>query len=161
MSVFARVAQAIATGIYSGYAPRAPGTVGSLLAFVLWYGLAALGYLDSYGAQLLLIVVVTLAGCLSTHMLLQRLKQAANTEVHDPGFIVIDEWAGLAVSLFGVSYLAWAQAITAFVLFRLFDIIKPGPVGWAERVPGVWGIMLDDLVAGLFALGLVHLIWQL
>jgi len=66
----------------------------------------------------------------------------------DPQWIVIDEWAGLYLALFGIAPLEWRWVFFAFVLFRIFDAVKIGPVGWAESLPGAWGIMADDLVAG-------------
>jgi phosphatidylglycerophosphatase A len=66
---------------------------------------------------------------------------------------VIDEWAGLFVALCGVDLFSFGQVVIALVGFRLFDIVKPGPVAWAERLPGAIGVMADDIVAG----GLVFL----
>jgi phosphatidylglycerophosphatase A len=69
----------------------------------------------------------------------------------DPGWIVIDEVAGQMLSLVTLSRLDWRLVALAFALFRVFDITKPGPVGWADRRGGAFGIMLDDLIAGLCA----------
>jgi phosphatidylglycerophosphatase A len=81
----------------------------------------------------------------------------------DPSSVVIDEWAGmfLIFALFPVT--APASAALLFVFFRLFDIVKPGPVRWAERLPGAYGVMADDLVAGLMAALLFFALqyWQL
>ncbi|MCX7930928.1 MAG: phosphatidylglycerophosphatase A [Rhodovarius sp.] len=69
----------------------------------------------------------------------------------DPPWVVIDEGAGMALALAGLSAASPEGLAAAFLLFRFFDIAKPGPVGWAERLPGPAGIMADDLMAGLFA----------
>lgn len=83
--------------------------------------------------------------------------QEPNAKI-DPQFIVIDEWAGMSISLLYISPSNYLAVISAFLLFRFFDITKLGPVGWAENLPGAWGIMLDDVVAGIFATLLLHLI---
>jgi phosphatidylglycerophosphatase A len=80
---------------------------------------------------------------------------------HDPKKVVIDEWAGMAISLIGVPAL-FSSYLWAFLLFRFFDVIKPVPAHQLERLPGGYGIVLDDVVAGLYALvsyHLLHSIW--
>lgn len=67
----------------------------------------------------------------------------------DPQWIVIDEWAGVFVALLAVDSTSLSHVFLAFVGFRLFDIVKPGPVRWAEDLPGAFGIMADDIVAGM------------
>jgi phosphatidylglycerophosphatase A len=69
---------------------------------------------------------------------------------HDPGFVVIDEAAGLYVTMIAMPITPWTIA-GAFFLFRLFDILKPPPAARAERLPGGLGIVLDDLIAGIYA----------
>ncbi len=76
---------------------------------------------------------------------------------HDPGFVVIDEVAGQWVALL-FSPVDWRHGLIALVLFRLFDIVKPFPVRRFERLPGGWGIVFDDVAAGLYALGIASLI---
>jgi phosphatidylglycerophosphatase A len=83
------------------------------------------------------------------------------SEDHDPSEIVVDELVGQWIALLPLSYAAWSMSINvlvmwpgwiaAFVLFRLFDILKPGPVGWADRRGDALGVMLDDVIAGVFA----------
>jgi len=70
---------------------------------------------------------------------------------HDPKQIVIDEWAGMAVSLIGVPP-RLSSYIVAFILFRIFDVIKPPPARQMEKIPGGYGIVLDDVFAGLYSL---------
>ncbi len=69
----------------------------------------------------------------------------------DPGWIVIDEFAGQWIAMLGLGHVSLYGSLAAFVLFRFFDITKPGPVGWADRTHGAIGIMADDVAAGLIA----------
>jgi phosphatidylglycerophosphatase A len=66
----------------------------------------------------------------------------------DPGWVVIDEFAGQFLALLALARPSLAGVLAAFLLFRLLDVIKPGPIGWADRQGGAWGIMGDDLIAG-------------
>jgi phosphatidylglycerophosphatase A len=114
----------------------APGTWGSALVLPC----VLLGPWWCLGLALLL----TLAGLWA----LSRLADAA----HDPGWVVVDEGAGQLLALAALPFGAgWLGMLLAFALFRLFDILKPGPVGWADRQPGPLGVMLDDLLAGALA----------
>lgn len=142
----------IATWFYSGYIRPAPGTWGSLAALPFAWGLHVLG-----GPWLLAIaaVVVFVAGYWATA------QETAGKVDHDPSEIVVDEVVGQWIALLPVSYGAafadadilrlWPGILAGFVLFRLFDIWKPGPVGWADRMGGPLGVMLDDVIAGVFA----------
>ncbi len=140
-------ARLIALGFGAGLSPRAPGTAGSLVGLAL--GLALL-------AQSRLLLGV---GCLTATALgLWAIRAAtgqpwrATKGVHDdPGWIVIDEVAGQMLALLALPRPGWAGASAAFALFRLFDIAKPGPIGWADRQGGSAGIMADDILAGFAA----------
>jgi len=116
-----------------GFLKPAPGTWGSAVVLPL-------GFLDAW-AGLLACAVFTLAGLWA----LTRLPEAAE----DPGWVVVDEAAGMALALAFADGLL--GVILAFALFRAFDIGKPGPVGWADRQPGAFGVMADDLIAGAMA----------
>lgn len=134
--------QLIATGFGTGMLPRMPGTFGSLAALPFC---CAFVYLNLW-AQLLIIAAVTVIGTIA----------ASKTEkvlgMHDNSAIVIDEVAGMLVSCL-LYPAAWYLPFIAFVLFRFFDILKPWPVGLADRkVSGGFGVMLDDLMAGGWAL---------
>jgi phosphatidylglycerophosphatase A len=83
-------------------------------------------------------------------------RVARTSGVKDPQFVVIDEVAGQLVALIAVP-LAWKSFLAGFILFRAFDILKPPPVRQLEALPEGTGIMLDDVAAGLYALGVVHL----
>lgn len=137
-----------AFGLGSGYSPKAPGTMGSLVAVLLFAGLAAL----PLSLYVIVIVVSALAGIGICHAAAERMG------VHDHGGIVWDEFVGQWIALLPlVPVAAWdAHTLLAvalgFGLFRLFDIWKPWPVRVADsRVEGGLGIMLDDLIAGAMA----------
>lgn len=149
----------IATFFWVGYLRPAPGTWGSLAAIPVAWGLHILG------GPILLGLGVILSFALGWWA--TALETKGKTD-QDPSEIVIDEVAGqwlafLPVSIgaahVGASLTAlWPGWIAAFILFRLFDIWKPGPVGWADRRGDALGVMLDDIIAGIFAgLGVVLL----
>jgi len=138
----------IATGAYSGYLPKAPGTWGSLVGVALWFALRFLS-LPIYFALLggLFFLGVIAAG--AAEKIVDR---------PDPGLVVIDEIVGQLIALAAVP-LSLPWVICAFVFFRFFDILKPFPVGWLdEHIHGGLGIMLDDVLAGCYALLLLQLI---
>lgn len=125
----------IASGFGSGFAPVAPGTAGSAVALGLG------GLMISAPAWVLpaAIVLATLAG-------IWAINRAGGTD--DPGWVTIDEFAGQWVALLPLSIASPLGLGLAFALFRVFDITKPGPIGWADRQPGAAGVMGDDLLAG-------------
>lgn len=132
----------LCSGCGSGYALKAPGTCGSIAALVFWWLLSDLEMLQGILPQLTLVLVVTAVGTIAVGVALREERE------DDPQWIVIDEWAGLFVALLGVAPTQVGLALTAFMLFRVFDASKIGPVGWAEKLPRQYGIMADDLVAG-------------
>lgn len=142
----------IATVCYTGYLRPAPGTWGSLAALPLAWLIYEAG---GYWLLIVLGVVVFFAGVKATeHM-------AAETGDHDPSCVVVDEvvgqWVALLPVVIGASNAQveitalWPGWVAAFILFRLFDIWKPGPIGWADRKETAVGVMLDDVFAGIFA----------
>ncbi|MDA0962690.1 MAG: phosphatidylglycerophosphatase A [Proteobacteria bacterium] len=145
-------ARVIATFFGAGLLRPAPGTWGSLAALPVALGLHLAG-----GFPLLAVATVIAFG-LGWWATAQVTVGAGD---HDPSWIVIDEVAGMWIALWAVSWPAWAHGlavtalwpgwVAAFLLFRLFDIWKPGPVGWADRKGGPLGVMLDDVIAGVFA----------
>ncbi len=140
----------LAFGFGSGLSPKAPGTMGTLAALPVWYLLAQLP-LAGYLAGLLLVIAVGPYLCGKT---------ARDLGVHDHGGIVWDEIAGFLLTMLLVPVSVWT-ALIGFALFRLFDIVKPWPIGWLDKhVHGGTGIMLDDLVAALYAGGCIQgLLW--
>ncbi len=133
-------ARAIASGFGAGYAPRAPGTFGSLLGL----GLGAILLAAAGHAPLLAgILLASAAGLWAV--------TATGSAATDPGWIVIDEIAGQMLALVTLTRVTWLGLALAFALFRLLDIAKPGPIGWADARPDAWGLMGDDWLAGAAA----------
>ncbi len=124
-----------------GFVPVAPGTVGSFAGLALVWLLRANGW--GWLEPALLAVV------LSVGVLASRVTETAYQR-RDPGVIVIDEVAGMLVTLMAVP-VGVGGAVLAFALFRVFDILKPFPARHAERLPGGWGVMADDVIAGIYA----------
>ncbi|MGF1447477.1 MAG: phosphatidylglycerophosphatase A [Pikeienuella sp.] len=142
------IAYQIVIGFGLGKLPEMPGTWASLAAIPLAWGLHALG-----GFALVAAATVALVGL--GIWALAQVPGAAD----DPGEIVIDELAGMMLAIWPLSLgltlagtgpwvFPWPGWVLAFVVFRALDIFKPWPVSRAERVGGIWGVMLDDLVAG-------------
>jgi phosphatidylglycerophosphatase A len=130
----------LASGFGIGYAPVAPGTFGSLAGLVLGVLiLLAAGHL----ALLITILILIAAGVYA----ISTVPAAGD----DPGWIVIDEIAGQMIPLLVLAGIGWFNLLAAFVLFRLFDIFKPGPIAWADARHDAYGVMGDDIIAGLFA----------
>jgi phosphatidylglycerophosphatase A len=131
----------LAFGFGSGLAKKAPGTCGTLAAVPL-YLLAVQGGNLVYG---LITLIATLAGVWICGMAADKLGE------HDFNGIVWDEVAGYLITLWFVP-VSWKAVIAGFVLFRIFDIVKPWPIKWADRkVQGGFGIMLDDVLAGILS----------
>ena len=131
----------VSTGFYSGYVPFAPGTFGTLTALPFCY---LLSICARGGGAVIIIAVILLAIWLadSSEKLINK---------KDPGCIVIDEIAGMLVTLAGLPF-NFFTVVMGFVLFRLLDIFKPFPIRYLERkIPGGAGIVVDDLVAGIIA----------
>lgn len=132
----------LAFGLGSGAAPWAPGTVGTVAAvipYLLWFQYWSIGWF------LLLIVVTFVVGVWLCE------KTSEDLGVHDHSGIVWDEFVGYWLTMF-LAPQGWEWALVGFVLFRFFDVLKPWPVKWADRrVAGGFGIMVDDLLAGVYA----------
>jgi phosphatidylglycerophosphatase A len=141
----------VAAGFGSGLAPRAPGTFGSLAALLPWWPLHFLPPLQ-YWLAIALGAALGIAVCGRT---------ARDLRTHDHGAIVWDEFIGLWIALAAIptaaaDALALGAAAAGFALFRLFDIWKPWPISWCDRrIRGGFGIMLDDVLAGLLALAVL------
>ena len=138
----------IAVGFGSGLVKHAPGSCGTMAAFALWALLSYAGLIDTLVKQVLLTGICFFLGLISTRIYLAHCAKAENYDP-DPKIVVIDEWAGTFISLTGLSLREWPFCLAAILLFRFFDISKPGPIKWAERLPQAWGVMLDDIVAGI------------
>ncbi|MDW3094745.1 MAG: phosphatidylglycerophosphatase A [Gammaproteobacteria bacterium] len=138
----------IAFGFGSGLAPKAPGTFGTLIAIPIYFLLQPL----SIANYVIVLVILTL---LSIYI---AGKSAQLLGIHDHGGIVIDEICGFLVTMI-LAPEGWEWVAAGFVLFRLFDIVKPWPINYLDkRVTGGIGIVLDDLMAGIYALLSLELI---
>jgi len=136
-----------ATGLGSGLLPKAPGTWGSVLGVVLWVLLV--GRLD--------VLTIAITTCVAFVLGLVAIRAMQRRfGVMDAPEIVIDEILGVWIALL-FAPLLWWTVLLGFVAFRLFDIWKPWPVSWADRMHTPLGVMLDDVIAGVMALVVVQL----
>jgi phosphatidylglycerophosphatase A len=137
----ARLLAKVAGSVFGiGFIPFAPGTFGSLAAAMLYLYVPVLGRVEFLAP---LVAAVTMAGVWAG-------REMEREYGKDPSAVVIDELAGQWVALAALPSGPLA-VLLAFVFFRVFDIAKPGPVDRAQELPHGWGIMADDLLAGLFA----------
>ena len=138
----------LALGFGSGLVPRAPGTAGTLVAIPLYLLMQMLS-LNLYLPLVIALFLLGIPVCAHT---------ARRLGVHDHPAIVWDEIVGYLVTM-TLAPPGWVWVAAGFVLFRLFDIIKPWPIGWSDRrVHGGLGIMLDDLLAGVMAAAVLQLL---
>jgi phosphatidylglycerophosphatase A len=149
-------AHAIALGFGSGLSPKAPGTVGSLWGWASWLLIQNNLSLTMQAVLILFSLGIGWWACTLT---------ARNMGVSDPGAIVWDEIVAMWLILFFIMPAGFMAQLSAFLLFRFFDVVKPGPVGWADRLfkgfgwRGGWGILFDDLMAALCTLFVLAL-WR-
>ncbi|MBO6224229.1 MAG: phosphatidylglycerophosphatase A [Psychrobacter sp.] len=157
-SMLDRMVYWLGLGLGSGLPRRAPGTWGTIGGLIVAIPLLSLGFLP--------FLLITILSCFIGIWICGRTSELMKG--HDDPHIVWDEWAGMWLTLLPFSYMSvtadnfWqyisqpsslAALLLAFVLFRFFDIIKPPPIGWADRkVAGGLGVMLDDIIAGVMAL---------
>lgn len=144
---FKSPAQFLAFGFGSGLAPKAPGTFGTLAAVPIYLLLSHL----NLGLYTLAILVATALGIWVCDLASRELG------VHDHGGIVWDEFVGYWITLWALPA-EWVWIIAGFIVFRIFDIAKPWPVGYLDKkVDGGLGIMVDDIVAGIMACATLHI----
>ncbi|MEP1612557.1 MAG: phosphatidylglycerophosphatase A [Roseobacter sp.] len=147
-----KLATLIGTLLGVGFMRPAPGTWGSFVALPLGWLVYVVG---GFPLLCLGVVVAFLKGWWATSVMTK------DGDDHDPSEIVVDELVGQWIALMPLSYAAWSMELNilimwpgwlaAFGLFRLFDIWKPGPIGWADQRGDALGVMLDDVIAGIFA----------
>ena len=142
------VARVLSTMFGIGYLPFAPGTWGSIAAFLLWYSLPLP---ENPLVFLGLTILVSIVGIWAS----QEFEK--NSGEKDPSVVIIDEWAGQWIALLFIERSLLYGGI-ALILFRIFDIIKPGPVKWADNKGGGIGIMGDDIIAGLISLVILQMV---
>jgi phosphatidylglycerophosphatase A len=149
----------LATGLGSGLSPVAPGTAGSLVGLALAWGLAR-AFASAHGT-----IIGPSVGLLMSGLLVGLIGVAVSgpvcraLESEDPGCVVIDEIAGQLIASAAVPLLALSRSPlfaaaawgASFVLFRFFDVVKPGPIRGVQRLPGGWGVVVDDVLGGLAA----------
>lgn len=137
-----KLANYFSTVVKTGYLPLAPGTWGSLAALAVWYLILPFISSITFIASIIIIFAIGIYTSSITESAL---------EVKDPSVIVIDEWVGQWIALmFLPKSIVWG--VVAFALFRLFDIWKPYPISKLDSIKGGIGIMLDDVLAGIYAL---------
>jgi phosphatidylglycerophosphatase A len=146
---------AIATFFGAGYMKPGPGTWGSIAAVLLWAAAAWGLPLSALGLNLLLACGILLSIVIGVPAATIAARESGRK---DPGFVVIDEVAGQWIALLGCPPRDWPHALIALILFRLLDITKPFPARQLERLPEGWGIVFDDVAAGLYALGIGALV---
>ena len=134
----------VATFFYLGKLPVAPGSWGSLGALLLWLLLPV-----TFSVHLSVIIILFVLGVYSSS------RMAKYLDDHDPSEVVIDEVVGMGISLFMLPH-SPGLYLLAFILFRGFDILKPSLIYRIQNLPGGWGIMLDDVLAGLITFVLVN-----
>jgi phosphatidylglycerophosphatase A len=141
----------IATAAGAGYFPIAPGTAGSAVGVVVVVALAKLRLQGAWPSVVL--------GAVSLVFFAVGVWAAGEAEKFfgrvDPGQVVIDEVVGQMLTFLLIPHAAWKWLLGGFLLFRAFDIVKPFPARQAERIPRGWGIMIDDVVAGLYGLAVL------
>ncbi len=125
-----------------GLLPGAPGTAGSLVGVALWWVTTLLPAPVTVWVQAGLLAVILAVGVWSS----ARVEKASGK--CDPPQIVIDEVAGMLITFLAAPF-SWPVAVAGFVLFRFFDIVKPFPINRLQRLKGGWGVMADDVAAGV------------
>ena len=141
----------VATFLGIGRFRPGPGTWASAVTMLLWAAAASV-----FTSSLRTPVAIALAVVVTLFGIPAATRVARGFRIKDPQFVVIDEVAGQLVALIAVP-LAWKSFLAGFILFRVFDILKPPPVRQLESLPEGAGIVLDDIAAGLYALIVVHL----
>lgn len=142
-----KVAFVIATWFGVGFSPIAPGTAGTFAALPLYFALRGFGATAIlFAAFVLSVAGIWAAGVVAEH-----------SAEEDPQFVVVDEVAGVLLTLAFAPH-SWAGVALAVLLFRVFDMTKPFPARAAEDLPGGWGIVVDDLVAGAWAAVLTNVL---
>jgi phosphatidylglycerophosphatase A len=144
----------VATFFGAGFGRPGPGTWGSVAAVLLWAAYA--WSISSAPGALLVALLAVIALALVLGIPAATIVERESGR-HDPSFVVVDEAVGQWIALIG-SQANWRHALIALILFRLFDITKPFPLRRLEKLPAGWGIVLDDVGAGLYALGVASLL---
>ncbi len=137
------IAEALSTSLYAGYAPKAPGTAGAAVGVLLVWAIHHFFTLSD-GMLLAIVLLLLWPSVWATDVLI------AARGVKDPQCVVIDEVLGQMLVFYNANLANPWVYLLAFGLFRAFDIFKPWPVNAFEKLPGGWGVMMDDLMAGVY-----------
>jgi phosphatidylglycerophosphatase A len=146
----------------AGYSPLIPGTCGSAVVSVALLLMAAAG---APGWVVGVVMLILAAG--GAYVTVRYGDRAIAEYGEDPSMIVSDEQCGQAITYLGFMFFTGGRTeqiayITAgFILFRVFDILKPCPARRLEKIPGAWGVLLDDVMAGIYALIVLNAVWLL
>lgn len=143
----------ISSGFYFGYIKYASGTWGTLVGVLLYWPCASLNRMPSAGGMPWLYVLIVLALCAVGTWTAHEAEKLYG--VKDPGKIVIDEIAGFFVTMFLVPW-TWYWVLSAFIVFRVFDVVKPGIIRKLQYLKGGVGIMIDDILAGALGCFVLH-----
>jgi phosphatidylglycerophosphatase A len=147
-----QLAKTIATGFGLGLSPVMPGTVGTLWGIPLAWAVVQLPSIWMQSAVCLLLTVLAIPVCAAAEKQLGKGK--------DPGCIVADEYLTLPIVYLGLPFTPWV-ILSGFVLHRVFDITKPPPIRQLQSIKGGTGIVIDDFLAALIALGCNHLLFYI
>ncbi len=137
-----KIAIFLATGFYAGYIPFIPGTIGSLVGLIIYILFSR--FLGTY-SYLIIVTSVLILGLLS----IQECKTSFSHD-DDPPQIVIDEIGGFWITMFLIP-INYKNVVMGFILFRILDIFKPFPINKLEKIRSPFGIMLDDIMAGILS----------
>jgi len=136
----------LGSGFFSGYIPIAPGTFGSLIALAIYL-------IPGFENPTILLTLISLFSIIGIY----TGNKFEKIYGKDPAQCTIDEMVGMWITLLFIPKYIW-YILIAFIIWRILDIIKPFPANIVEKIKGGWGIMLDDIVAGIYSLILVHII---
>jgi phosphatidylglycerophosphatase A len=143
-----------ATFFGAGFGKPGPGTWGSVAAVLLWAAESMGGHLSAHTTLIGLLIWIAVAIGLGVPAATIVARESGRK---DPQFVVIDEVAGQWIALL-FSPADWRHGLVALILFRIFDITKPFPIRQLENLPEGWGIVFDDVAAGLYALGVASIL---
>ena len=148
-----RLAMALATVLGAGFAPVAPGTAGALVSVGVWLILQRWFPMAlHWPTHAVWLVIVTAVGIWAST------RAEMSLGATDPKQVVIDEFIGQQIAYFGLAPLGWKSLLLGFLLFRLFDVWKPFPIRQSQELKGGWGIVVDDVLAGVYAVIVLALV---
>jgi len=152
-----KVHKIIASGLGTGYSPFAPGTAGSVLGIAMFYLFNL--YTNSLNINNNFILIINLIAIIFALLLgVFSIKKVHTIWEHDAPKIVIDEIVGVWIAVFAMPF-EWQYYVYALILFRFFDIAKPLYIRKLDKMKGDWSVMLDDVLAGVYSLIVIQLLF--